>query len=358
MKYYSNFQTVYYTCICFLFFNFFSGCHQQEAVYQRQLYVFGTFVEITFWGVAEDLAHQGANLVASDFQKQHHAWHAWQPSTLTALNHALATGQSYLVEDTELLWMLHKAKQWSEESGGLFNPAIGQLINLWGFQRDDLTVSHSPPSTQAITELLALNPTMSDLVIAGQQVSSRNPAVQLDLGAIAKGYALDLVIKRLQTLGIRHAIVNAGGNLKAVGRKGDTAWTIGIRHPSGQGVLAILETTGEESVITSGDYERFFEYAGTRYAHIIDSRTGKPARGLTSVTVIHPSGAFADAMATALVVAGTEKWSQVAQQMKLNTVMVVDEAGTVYLSPAMAERVQFVTDEPPKQVIVKWYTDN
>lgn len=354
MKQYSSFQTIYYTCICFLFFSFFSGCQQSTTLYQQQLYVFGTFVEITFWGVSEDLAHQGANRVASDLQKMHHTWHAWQPSTLTALNQAIAVGQPYTVEDSELLFMLQKAKQWSEESGGLFNPAMGQLIGLWGFQRDDLTVSHPPPATQAIAELVALNPTMSDLVITEQQVTSRNPSVRLDLGAIAKGYALDLVLARLQTLGIQNAIVNAGGNLKAIGSKGDTPWTIGVRHPSGQGVLAMLKTQGEESVITSGDYERFYEYQGTRYAHIIDPRTGKPATGLTSVTVIHNSGAFADAMTTALFVAGTEKWSQVAQQMGLRYVMVVDKAGTVYLSPAMAKRVQFITDEPPKQIIVEW----
>jgi thiamine biosynthesis lipoprotein len=355
VKHHSVFQTIYYTCICFLFFSFFSGCQQQDALYQRQLYVFGTFVEMTFWDVPESLAQKSANLIASDLQKMHRDWHAWQPSSLTALNHAIAVGQPYLIEDDELLFMLKQAKQWSQQSEGLFNPAIGQLINLWGFQRDDLTISHPPPSAQAIAERLALNPTMADLNIEGQKISSRNRAVQLDLGAIAKGYALDLVIKRLQTLNIQNAIVNAGGNLKAIGSKGNKPWTIGIRHPSGQGILAVLKAHGEESVVTSGDYERFYEYQGIRYAHIIDPRTGKPAQGLTSVTVIHASGAFADATATALIVAGIEKWSQIAQQMGLIYVMVVDNAGTVYLSPAMAERVQFVTDEQFKQIVVDWH---
>lgn len=349
-------QATYYTCIYLLCLSFVTmGCQSQATLYKRQLYVFGTFVEITFWGVPETLAHQGANLIASDLQTIHRNWHAWQqPSTLMKLNQAIAKGETYKVTDEALLAMLQKAKQWSQKSQGLFNPAIGQLIQLWGFQDDDLTVSRPPPSAQAIAALLALHPTMDDLMIEGQKISSNNQAVQLDLGAIAKGYAVDLAIERLQTLGIQNAIVNAGGNLKATGQKGDKPWAIGIRHPNGEGILATLNIEGTESVVTSGDYERFYEYQGKRYAHIIDPRTGYPIQGFSSVTVVHPNGALADAAATALTVAGPEKWIQAAQHLALESVMVVDQAGIVYLSPAMAKRVQF-TVEPSQRIVVAWH---
>lgn len=355
MKHHSSFRLTYRLGILLLTSSLISSCKQPDPLYHQQLYVFGTFVELTFWKVPEDTAQHAATQIAADLQTMHRNWHAWQPSLLTNLNGACAAGQTYTVPDASLLFMLKQAKQWSIASDGLFNPAIGKLIALWGFHRDDFS-SHPPPSASAIAELLAQHPTMDDLSIEGQQVSSRNPAVQLDLGAIAKGYAVDLALERLRTLGIQNAIVNAGGNLKVIGSKDGTPWSIGIRHPSQPGeVLATLKVSGEESVITSGDYERFFEYQGFRYTHIIDPRTGQPTTDLASVTVVDKSGALADAMATALVIAGAQKWPQLAKQMGLNYVMAVDKKGIVYLTPAMAKRVQFdpVTRSLTKIIEVK-----
>jgi len=192
---------------------------------------------------------------------------------------------------------------------------------------------------------------MDALEIQSDQVSSRNRAVQLDFGAFAKGYAADLAIAKLHQLGIHNAIVNAGGNLKATGKKGDNPWLIGIRHPSGEGVLAAVAVRGEESVVTSGNYERFREYKGKRYSHIIDPRDGMPVEGFSSVTVIDPNGALADAASTALTVAGLSDWHRIARKMGIKYVMLVDAAGTVYVNPTMAERVQFQPNKKPKIVV-------
>ena len=327
-----------------------SSCkNQPDEVYQAQFYVFGTLVGVSIWGMPEEEASKAVNVITQDFQAMHNNWHAWHKSPLTDLNQVLATGK--VSTATELLPLLKLAKLYSRQSDGLFNPAIGQLIHLWGFQNDDLSVNMPPPSPEKIAELVELAPSMNNIQIQGKQISSTNPAVQLDFGAFAKGYAVDLAIKKLRSLGIRNAIINAGGNLKAIGKKGTEPWFIGIRHPSGTGVLAALATKGEESVITSGDYERFREYNGVRYSHIIDPRTGKPARGLTSVTVIDSNGALADAASTALTIAGLKDWHRIAKQMGVKYVMLVDEAGTVYVNPAMAERVQFDPKKKPKIVV-------
>jgi thiamine biosynthesis lipoprotein len=132
---------------------------------------------------------------------------------------------------------------------------------------------------------------------------------------------------------------------------GDKPWLIGIRHPNGTDVLAALAVSGEESVISSGNYERFREYEGVRYSHIIDPRNGKPAQGLSSVTVIARSGALADAASTALTVAGLQDWHRIARQMGVKYVMLMDEKGIIYVNPAMAKRVQFPADKKP-QIIV------
>ncbi len=327
-----------------------SGCN--KSLHQAQLYVFGTLVGITVWGVSENEANETFDIISKDLQSMHNQWHSWHKSPLTELNEAIANGQVYTVSDNSLLPILTVAKQLSLKSEGLFNPAIGQLIKLWGFQEDELKPNRLSPNNEKISQLLALAPTMNDLSIQDNKISSNNPALQLDFGAFAKGYAVDKLIKKIRELGITNAIINLGGDLKVIGKKGKKNWFVGIRHPSGTGVLAAVAVNDGESVMTSGNYERFYQdKEGKRYSHIIDPRNGKPATDFTSVTVIDTNGALADAAATALTVAGKQDWHRVATEMGVKYVMLVDEAGTVYFTPAMAKRIQFQPDKLPKIVI-------
>jgi len=338
-----------YIIILLIGFIFIAGC--QKKLYQQEFYVFGTLVGISIWGVPEKKASEAVDGIANDFQRIHRNFHAWNPGALTDLNQAIAAGQVWKVTEPALLPVLKQATHFYHQSDGLFNPAIGQLIKLWGFHDEGLSSAHQYPPPEKIAELIALAPSMDDIEIQGDQVSSRNRAVQLDFGAFAKGYAADLAIAKLHQLGIHNAIVNAGGNLKATGKKGENPWLIGIRHPSGEGVLAAVAVRGEESVVTSGNYERFREYKGKRYSHIIDPRNGMPVEGFSSVTVIDPNGALADAASTALTVAGLSDWHRIARQMGIKYVMLVDAAGTVYVNPTMAERVQFQQGKKPKIVV-------
>jgi len=317
-----------------------------KDVYKQQFYVFGTLVGLSLWGVPQPQAAEVANQIAKDLQSMHDRWHAWHPSPLVDLNQAIAQGKPITVSDTSILELLKLSQPLYQQTDGLFNPAIGQLIALWGFHQDELPVG-APPSPEQIQRFVALNPTMNDITIENNVVSSKNPAVQFDFGGL-KGYAVDLVIEKLKQLGISNAIINAGGNLKAIGRKGKEAWQIGIRQPRGEGVLAAIQIHGEESVMTSGDYERYREYEGRRYSHILDPRSGTPAQQFTSVTVIHQNGVLADVAAKALTIAGLDGWYKIAQQLGVKLVMLVDNEGTVYLSPEMAERVEFQPRKEPK----------
>jgi thiamine biosynthesis lipoprotein len=198
-----------------------------------------------------------------------------------------------------------------------------------------------PPPADAIERLVARNPSTGDIKIDGLTLSSKNPAVQLDFGGIAKGYAVDLACARLNALGIDHAIVNAGGNLRAMGNHGDRPWRVAIRDPRG-GIVGTLETGADEAVVTSGNYERFRQQGEERYPHILDPRTGWPVQALASATVIAYEGLLADAAATALIVAGPDEWIEVARALKLEQVLLVDAEGRVFLTPAMAQRVALV----------------
>ena len=170
-------------------------------------------------------------------------------------------------------------------------------------------------------------------------MKSLNPDVQLNFGAYAKGYAIDLSIQHLKNMGIKNAIINTGGDLKAIGKHGDRHWRIAIQHPRQQNIIATIETHGEESVFTSGDYERYYMYKGKRYHHILDPRTGYPADQSQSVTVIHHNSGLADAAATALFIAGSEQWLEIAQKLKLKQVMLIDKLGKIYVTPEMKKRL-------------------
>jgi len=327
-----------------------AGCAEPPADYHQSLYIFGTLVDITVHGVPEAQAAAAIAGVDEDFQRMHREWHAWKPGgELVELNRHLAAGESTTASDF-LLPLLLQARTLSLQSDGLFNPAIGRLIALWGFHSDEPPPG-PPPSAAAIETLVAGKPDMQALLIEGNRVSSSNPLVQLDLGGFAKGYALNKAIARLHEHGVDDAIVNAGGDLCVSGRHGDRPWQVGIRHPQGVGVIAALAVADGECVLTSGNYERYREYEDVRYAHILDPRTGWPVRHVASATVIHRDGGVADAAATALTVAGPDEWQRIARRMGLVYVMLVDEKGTVYLSPAMAERIRFAGGQEPETVI-------
>ncbi|MFO7604146.1 MAG: FAD:protein FMN transferase, partial [Gammaproteobacteria bacterium] len=243
-----------------------------------------------------------------------------------------------------VLPLIVESQRLSQQSQGLFNPAIGHLIRAWGFQSDMGPEDETPPAAEDLQELLARNPQMSDIVVDNVRMRSTNPAVRLDMGAIAKGYALDQIIEHLQDQGIAHVMINAGGDLKAIGQHPEgRPWYIGIKHPRQQDeVLAGLAVMSGESVFTSGDYERFFMHEGKRYHHIIDPRSGYPADQAQSVTVITRSATLADAASTALFIAGPEQWPAIARAMGIEYVLFVDADGHAEATPAMLERLQQV----------------
>lgn len=326
------------------------ACQRPEQPYQQTAYVFGTLVDFTVLGVPEAQAAAAVAEVDAEFARMHREWHAWQPGgELYRLNQALAQGRALEVDD-DLLPLVRQAQSLYAVTDGLFNAGIGALLALWGFQSDE-PPDGPPPTRDEIQALLDRHLGLDALAVDGHRVSSSSPAVQLDFGGFAKGVALDRAIAMLRARGIDNAIVNAGGDLCVAGRHGDRPWRIGVRHPRGQGVLASVEAADGECVLTSGNYERFREHEGRRYAHILDPRTGWPVEHIVSTTVIAGDGGFADAAATALTVAGPDDWRSIAARMGLTYVMLVDDTGTVFLTPAMAGRVRFEGEPPPSRVV-------
>lgn len=185
-------------------------------------------------------------------------------------------------------------------SGGAFEPGAGPLMKLWGFTRR-LGRLPDPDS------LAALLPTLGAYRYepAARAMTRRHPQVALDLGGIAKGYALDLAAADLRALGLRSALIDLGGNLYCLGEAGPgEAWQVGIRDPLDRERLFAALSLRNEAVATSGSYERFVEIGGRRYGHIMNPATGRPAEGLLSATTVCAEAGLGDGLATALFVLG------------------------------------------------------
>ncbi|MFC5430132.1 FAD:protein FMN transferase [Paraburkholderia denitrificans] len=316
---------------------------RSPEVYVQGTYVFGTRVQLVLYGVPLKDAQQDADAVFSHFQSMHRELHAWQPSEVTRLNQSIAAGEPFQASP-ELAQILRAAQQLSIESDGLFEPGIGRLIRLWGFQADQFDVK--PPPRDAVLREAALRPRIADLTISPSGVvTSTNRAVSLDLGGYAKGWSLDEAAAILKQRGVENALIDVGGNLLAIGSKGGMPWQVGIQDPRKPGALATLELHDGEAIGTSGDYERFYQSKGVRYCHIIDPRTGFPVEVSESVTVlVKPgphAGALSDGASKPPFVAGPAQALAMARKAGVESLLMVDSNGKVWATAPMAARVRF-----------------
>ncbi len=310
-----------------------------KTKHQHSILSFGTVIDITLMDVDETTASQVFKTLDDDFAHWHRLWNPWTKSSLNRVNTLIPTKTAFNLP-LHIIPLISQSQLLFEQSEGLFNPAIGQLINLWQFHKYK-EAGKQPPADSEIKSLVGANPGMNDLQLSNIQLQSRNEHVSLNFGAFAKGFAIERSMKTLQQFDIRHAVINAGGDLKVIGQHKNRPWRIGIRHPRDKTtVIASIEAINNESVFTSGDYERFFIFNDRRYNHILDPRTGYPADASQSVTVIHDDAGIADAAATAIFVAGPEHWHRIAKKMGIKFVMLVAANGDIHMNPAMASRVK------------------
>ena len=319
---------------------------------EQQAYVFGTRVEVLV--VSED-PEQGRKAIAAvlrEFDRLHRAYHAWQDSELTILNSAIFSGRPQQVSP-ELAEFVQEAQALSKQGDYLFDPGIGQLIKLWGFQADEFKAEL--PAQADIQAWLRSKPSIADIRFDGQTITSRNRNVALDFGGYLKGVALDRAAAILRAQGINNALINIGGNIMALGSKEGKKWRVGIQHPRQSGPLATVTLNDGEAIGTSGDYQRFFEVDGKRYAHLLDPRTGYPADHTQAVTVLVPpgprAGTLSDATSKPIFIAGPEQWREMARKMDIGLVLRVDRDNRIFVTEALRQRLEFVGNAPEMTVV-------
>ena len=217
--------------------------------------------------------------------------------------------------------MVKRSIQYGVLTHGAFDPTVYPLLRHWSYFEDD---GVPIPLGEELMDILPLV-NHRGIEVKDCLVTFRKKGMGLDLGGIAKGYALDRAAQVLTELGVTSALVEAGGDIRVVGEKADgSPWRIGLRHPREDGILTTFELC-DKSICTSGDYERYFERDGVRYHHILDPGTGYPARGCCSVTIVADDATTADALATGVFVLGPEKGMALIDSLKGVEGVIVSE---------------------------------
>ena len=303
-----------------------AGCVPADTDSMTGYAVFGTEVEVHLRDTRPRESQAAYAEVGRLLQRLHRDLHPWEDGALMDLNAAIAAGERH--ETTpDIVELIEAGQALEDATEGAFNPAAGALVNLWGFHTSRYPITDPPPTPAEVAALLDRTPSLRDLSLDGPVVSSANPAVRLDFSGLAKGLAVRRVCERLAGYEIGAAMINAGGDVM-VCSAGQRPWRVAVRAPGG-GVLDTLEIGRPLAVFTSGNYYRYLEFDGERYAHILDPATGYPLDQVIQATAIDPDPLVADAGATALVVAGPDRWRRIADALDIEAGIVIDADGGV-----------------------------
>ena len=289
-----------------------------------------TAIEMEFWTEDPAVASEAGDAVLALFDRIDHQMSRYrEDSELSRVNREAANGP---VEVSDSLFtVLQQALRISELSHGAFDISFGSIGYLYDFR------ARQQPSDEELAEALAkVNYRSVVLDPSANTVRFLDEGVRLDLGGIAKGYAVDRGIDILKSFGIRHARLSAGGDLRLLGDKRGKPWIVGIRDPRSESRNAMVLPLTNVAVSTSGDYERFFfDDNNERVHHILSPATGKPAKGAQSVTVLGDDSITTDGLSTAVFVLGAAKGLEMVNRLKGIDAVIIDEQRQVHYSDGL-----------------------
>jgi len=252
-----------------------------------------------------------------------------------------AAGEERVEVDAVTFDIVRKAVDIAEKTGGAFDITIGPLVELWEKVAGEAGIAQSPPTSDEIAAALKLvgcrdiNKLELTQEDGGRYIHLKKQGMRIDLGGIAKGYAVDEAIKVLREYGIKDAIVEAGGDVCAIGQYPKMGcWQVGARHYAGLNRIFDRWELKDEAVATSSDYERGYIFGGKRHSHIVDPRSGQALTELTSISVFAPDCATADALATAVCVAGCDSRREILQKFPGSKFVQVNRSPGIPFAPA------------------------
>ncbi len=305
---------------------------------KREQAIMGTRIAVEFWDEDSRHAEQCAEQVFSEMRRIDALMSPYKPdSELSHINRQAAKGAIQISE--EMVNLLKKSLHISELSNGAFDitfSSVGYLYNYReGIRPTEQEIQQSLPAIDYHHVLLDEKT---------RSIRFTQSGVRIDLGGIAKGYAVDNGIAILAACGIKGGLVSAGGDSRILGDRGNRPWMMGIRHPRKKDAVAVMLPLSNTAISTSGDYERFFIENGERYHHIISPKTGKSVTSTWSATVIGPDATTTDALSTTLFVLGPEKGLQLIESLSGIDAIIIDARGQMHYSSGLMPPVP----QPPE----------
>lgn len=307
----------------------------------------GTHVSINLWLDADRTATEAGEAMQAAFDeiaRLETVMSEWQPtSEISRLN--AAAGGPAIVISPELFRVLQRSVEVSELSDGAFDVSFHGVGQLWSFEPG----ARPPPAEQIAAKLPLVDWHAIELDASTRKARLAKSGMMLGLGAIAKGYAVDRASEVLRKRGFFNHVVEGGGDTYVSGTKAGKPWMVGVQDPDRKGVLGALPST-DISVVTSGDYERYFEFEGKRYAHILDPRTGYPleaSKSCKSVTAVAPNATDADAFATAIAVMGPDMGMAFVERTPDLEAILITRDDAVLISSGLRDRFVWAPEHDP-----------
>ncbi|MFQ6079649.1 MAG: FAD:protein FMN transferase [Thermodesulfobacteriota bacterium] len=298
----------------------------------------GTLVEITVIGRDADRAEGAIRDAFNEMQRLEGLMSRRIPGSDVSRINGWA-GIKAVPVSADVLKVIQRAEEISRASEGYFDITIGAVLDLWGFEENG---GRLPAKGEVSEALDAIGYKAIHVDERESTVELKKKGMRIDLGGIAKGYAVDRAVELLKARGYRNMIVNAGGDIRVSGRKTHGPWVIGIQDPRDRSRILATVDAEDISVATSGDYERYFVREGKRYHHLLNPFTGFPARQCRSVTILAEDALSADGLATAVFVIGPRKGLHLIEAMEGVEGLIVSSAGEIIQSEGLKGKVRLV----------------
>lgn len=299
--------------------------------YEVDTSLMGTEIHVSAWHADDQKATLAVQSALAEIGRINDLMSTYdEDSELSRINREAASKPSSV--SPELLQLIDRSLQISKDTKGAFDVTYASVGYLY-----DYRAATKPDQTKINKQLAAVNYQHVELDQVAGTIKYAHPDVRIDLGGIAKGYAVDRSIEILKQHRIKHAMVTAGGDTRVLGKRQDRPWVVGIQNPRADKEVVAVIPLVDESISTSGDYERYFDEDGIRYHHIIDPKTGDSARAVRSVSILGAESTYADALSTSLFVLGLDSGMQLINTIHGYEAILVDQQGQLHYSTGLQQ---------------------
>ncbi len=295
--------------------------------------IMGTIIRVELWHDQKNQAQQAIQIVLDEIHRIDRLMSPYKPDSELSKINKLAANKDVTISD-ELLNLIQDSLQFSESTQGAFDITFASAGSLYNYRN-----KIKPEPSELLKALPAVNYRHIKINPIKKTITFLQKDVQIDLGGIAKGYAVDRAIELLIKKGITSAIVTAGGDSRILGDKRGRPWMVGIKDPRNKQELVVAIPMINAAISTSGDYERYFESDGIRHHHIINPKTGESAHSARSVTILGIDATTTDALSTSIFVLGPEKGMKLIESIPEIEAIIIDQTGIMYYSKGLQKNL-------------------